>query len=45
MVIGGYDPRLNKPGSEMHYTPSTLESAAPRVKVTKRRPFQGAAIC
>ncbi|CAN0101687.1 unnamed protein product [Pylaiella littoralis] len=34
MVIGGYDPRLNKPGSEMQYTPSTAENRAPSVKVT-----------
>ncbi|CAN0102275.1 unnamed protein product [Hapterophycus canaliculatus] len=33
MVIGGYDSRLNKPGSEMQYTPSSQESTAPRVKV------------
>eukprot|EP00903_Cladosiphon_okamuranus_P014021 g13038.t1 len=33
MVIGGYDPRLNKPGSEMQYTPSTGEDLAPRVEV------------
>lgn len=34
MVIGGYDPLLNKPGSEMQYTPSTGETGAPTVKVT-----------
>ncbi|CAN0399696.1 unnamed protein product, partial [Ectocarpus fasciculatus] len=34
MVIGGYDPLLNKPGSEMLYTPSTSETYAPSVKVT-----------
>ncbi|CBJ25999.1 aspartyl protease [Ectocarpus siliculosus] len=34
MVIGGYDPLLNKPGSEMQYTPSTGEISAPTVKVT-----------
>lgn len=46
MVIGGYDPRLNKPGSQMHYTPSALETIAPRVKVTTLLcPFQGAVVC
>ncbi|CAN0471651.1 unnamed protein product, partial [Ectocarpus sp. 8 AP-2014] len=34
MVIGGYDPLLNKPGSEMQYTPSTGETSGPTVKVT-----------
>eukprot|EP00903_Cladosiphon_okamuranus_P013533 g12605.t1 len=33
MVIGGYDPRLNKPGSEMAYTPSTKSSGWFTVKV------------
>lgn len=46
MVIGGYDPRLNKPGSEMQYTTSDQEILAPRVKVTTPpRPFQGVAVC
>ncbi|CAN0140525.1 unnamed protein product, partial [Hapterophycus canaliculatus] len=34
MVIGGYDPKLNKPGSEMQYTPSTKSSGWFTVKVT-----------
>lgn len=34
MVIGGFDPRLNKPGSEMQYTPSNDERTAPRVEVS-----------
>ena len=33
MVIGGYDKRLNKPGSEMAYTPSTKTSGWFTVKV------------
>lgn len=33
MVIGGYDPRLNAPGSEMEYTPATKSSGWFTVKV------------
>ncbi|CAM9418888.1 unnamed protein product [Ectocarpus fasciculatus] len=34
MVIGGYDTRLNKPGHEMMYTPSTKSSGWFTVQVT-----------
>lgn len=33
MVLGGYDPRLNKPGAEMMYTPTTKSSSWFTVKV------------
>ena len=33
MVIGGYDKRLNKPGSEVAYTPTVISSGWFRVKV------------
>lgn len=33
MVIGGYDPRLNNPGVDVEYTPSTKSSGWFTVKV------------
>lgn len=37
MVLGGYDPRLNKPGAEMRYTPLTRDSSWFTVKVRRGR--------
>jgi len=37
MVIGGYDPRLNKPGVDMEYTPSTKKSGWFTVQVRESK--------
>lgn len=37
MVLGGYDARLNKPGHEMMYTPTTKSSGWFTVKVRAHR--------
>lgn len=45
MVIGGYDKRLNKPGSEVAYTPTVVTSGWFRVKVRQTSVGSNARFC